>query len=166
MDLDKLTARDYNALSRTVQGFAREPDVKVAYLSNFTLDLLPRYVDVYCAREGIRAGAHVGAFGQYVQEILDEDSPLIRYQPDVVFLSLSLRLLRPERMAAFSFLSAAERRELKKRSSPIWNPGPRPRPSGCRPRRSCSRTSRPRPSPPRGWPTPTWSTARPSSTWS
>jgi FkbH-like protein len=113
VDLDKLTARDYNALSRAVQGFGGEPDVKVAYLSNFTLDLLPRYVDVYCAREGIRAGAYVGGFGQYVQEILDEDSPLIRYRPDVVFLSLSLRLLRPERMASFSFLTAAERRELK-----------------------------------------------------
>lgn len=87
--------------------------MKVAYLGNFTLDLLPRYVDVHCAREGFRAGAYVGGFDQYVQEILDEDSELVRYQPDVVFHSVSLRLLRPERMSRFCSLTAAERRELK-----------------------------------------------------
>lgn len=113
VELEKLTARDYNLLSRAIQGFGGEPDVKVAYLGNFTLDLLPHYVDAYCAREGLRAGSYIGGFGQYVQEVLDEDSGLLRYQPDVVFLSVSLRLLRPKRMASFSFLSAAERRELR-----------------------------------------------------
>ncbi len=113
MDLARLSARDYNVLSRAIQGFGGQPHVKVAYLGNFTLDLLPRFVDVHCAREGIRAGAYVGGFDQYVQEILDEDSELVRYQPDVVFHSVSLRLLRPERMSTFSILSAAERRELK-----------------------------------------------------
>jgi FkbH-like protein len=113
VDLDKLTANDASVLARTLHTWGAPPDVKIAYLGNFTLDLLPRCVDLACAREGLWVSSHVGKFGQYVQEVLDEGSTLVRWQPDVVLLALSLRLLRPDRMAAFPFLSAAERRELR-----------------------------------------------------
>lgn len=113
LDLDKLCANDYSLLSRALQGRPGEPDVKVAFLGNFTLDLLPRYVDVCFAREGLRTSCYVGKFGQYVQEVLDDASPLAELQPDIVFLALSLRLLQPDRMAAFSSMSAAERRNFR-----------------------------------------------------
>jgi FkbH-like protein len=111
-DLEKLTANDYSLLSRALQGRSAQPDLKLAILGNFTLDLLPRYVDVHCAREGLRSAFYVGKFGQYVQEVLDEGSELARFQPDVVLLALSLRLLQPDRMAAFSSMPAAERRNF------------------------------------------------------
>lgn len=110
---DKLTANDYSVLSRALRAHGHAPDVKIAYLSNFTIDLLPRYVDVCCAREGLRADAYVGRFGQYVQEVLEEGSELARFQPDLVLLTLSLRLLRPEPMAGFAALPASARRELR-----------------------------------------------------
>jgi FkbH-like protein len=117
VDLDKLTANDYSLLFRALQtrsgACPEEPDVKVACLGNFTLDLLPRYVDVHCAREGLRTSCYVGKFGQYVQEVLDDASPLVELQPDIVFLALSLRLLQPDRMAAFSSMSADERRSFR-----------------------------------------------------
>jgi FkbH-like protein len=113
VDLDKLTANDASVLARALHAWGAPPDVKIAYLGNFTLDLLPRCVDVACAREGLWTASHVGQFGQYVQEVLDEGSTLVRWQPDVVLLALSLRLLRPDRMAAFASLSADERRELR-----------------------------------------------------
>jgi FkbH-like protein len=113
LDLEKLSAQDYSVLSRALQGGAGEPAVRVAFLGNFTLDLLPRYVDVHCAREGLRAASYVGGYDQYVQEVLEEGSGLARFQPDVVFLALSLRHLRPGPWAAFPSLSAAERRELR-----------------------------------------------------
>ena len=75
LDPEKLTVNDYSLLSRALQA-AAAPDVKIAYLGNFTLDLLPRCVDVRAAREGLRAAAHVGKFGQYVQEVLDDGSAL------------------------------------------------------------------------------------------
>jgi FkbH-like protein len=112
-ELDKLTANDAGVLSRALHAWGAPPDVKIAYLGNFTLDLLPCCVDVVCAREGLRAAAYVGKLDQYVQEVLDEGSTLVRWQPDLVFLALSLRLLRPDRMAAFPLLSTAERRELR-----------------------------------------------------
>ena len=113
IDLERLTANDYGLLSKALRGGAARPDVKLAYLGNFTLDLLQRYVDVHCASEGLRAASYVGKFGQYVQEVLDEGSDLVRFQPDVVLLALSLRLLEPERMAAFSSMPAEERRNFR-----------------------------------------------------
>lgn len=112
LDAGKLTVNDYSLLSRALQT-GGAPDVKIAYLGNFTLDLLPRYVDVCAAREGLRAASHMGKFGQYVQEVLDDGSTLVQYRPDLVLLALSLRLLRPEAVSVWSALTAAERRHLK-----------------------------------------------------
>jgi FkbH-like protein len=113
VDPDKLTATEAGVLSRALHAWGAPPDVKIAYLGNFTLDLLPGCVDVACAREGLRVASYVGKLDQYVQEILDEGSTLVRWQPDIVFLALSLRLLRPDRVAAFPRLSTAERHELR-----------------------------------------------------
>src|SRR5215213_5347050 len=79
-ELEKLTANDYSVLSKVLQSRSAQPDVKLAILGNFTLDLLPRYVDVHCAREGLRSAFYVGRFGQYVQEVLDDGSELARFQ--------------------------------------------------------------------------------------
>jgi FkbH-like protein len=115
-DPEKLTANDYSVLSKALQTRPAPadvpPDVKLAVLGNFTLDLLPRYLDVHLAREGLRGSFYVGKFGQYVQEVLDDGSDLARFQPDVVLLALPLRLLEPDRMAAFSSMPAAERRNF------------------------------------------------------
>ena len=113
LDLDHLSAQDYSLLARALARRAGAPDVKMAYLGNFTLDLLPRYVEVAAAREGLVAGTYLGRFDQHVQEVLDERSALVDEVPDVVFLALSLRLLRPGRIGAFATLDAADRRALK-----------------------------------------------------
>lgn len=113
VDLEKLTANDVSLLSRTLRGRAGGPDVKLAYLANFTLDLLPRHMDVCFAREGLRPEHYVGGFDQYVQEVLGEDTGLLRFQPDLVFLALSLRRLRPGPWANFAALSPADRRDLR-----------------------------------------------------
>ena len=113
IDPEKLTANDMSLFSRTLRARSGATDVKIAYLANFTLDLLPRHVDVCFAREGLRPEHYLGGFEQYVQEVLGEDTGLLRFQPDVVFLALSLRRLRPGPWAAFAGLSPADRRELR-----------------------------------------------------
>jgi FkbH-like protein len=113
LDLEKLTTNDVSLLSRTLQARPGTPDVRLGYLSNFTLDPLPRWVDLHFAREGVRAAHYLGGFGQYVQEVLGERTGLAAFEPHLVLLALSLRLLRPEAWAAFATLSPAERRDLK-----------------------------------------------------
>lgn len=112
VDLDKLSANDVSLLSRTLQKRSGEPDVRLAYLANFTLDLLPSRVDLGLAREGLRAAHYVGESGQYVQEVL-EGTGLAAFSPHLVLLALSLKRLRPEAWAAFPSLSPAERRDLR-----------------------------------------------------
>jgi len=105
LDLDKLSTNDVSLLSHTLQARPGEPDVRLAYLANFTLDLLPRWVDLRFAREGLRAAHHIGE---------SADGPgLADFAPDLVLLALSLRRLRPEAWAAFPRLSPAERRALR-----------------------------------------------------
>jgi FkbH-like protein len=102
LDLDKLSTNDVSLLSRTLQALPGEPDVRLAYLANFTLDLLPRWVDLAFAREGLRAAHHIG-------ESMDDPG----LAPHLALLALSLRRLRPEAWAAFPRLSPAARRALR-----------------------------------------------------
>jgi FkbH-like protein len=88
------------------------PRVRVAYLSNFTLDLLPPQVETAAVAAGLAVEGYAAPFGQYFQAVLDGASELVAFRPDVVFLALSLRLLRPEPLARFGALPAAERRAL------------------------------------------------------
>jgi FkbH-like protein len=113
LDLEKLTSNDVSLLSRTLQARPEAPDLRLGYLANFTLDPLPRWVDLHFAREGWRAAHYVGGFGQYVQEVLGENTGLAAFSPDLVLLALSLRQLRPEAWASFAALSPAERRDLR-----------------------------------------------------
>ncbi|HYH46514.1 MAG TPA: HAD-IIIC family phosphatase [Thermoanaerobaculia bacterium] len=92
---------------------APQPSVHVAYLGNFTLDLLPREVEKRAAAEGLRATGYVGRFGQHVQELLESGGALATPPPDVALLALSLPLLRPEALAGFAALSADGRRALR-----------------------------------------------------
>lgn len=110
---ESLSPLDYEKVRRTLDRVSRPGKVRVAYLGNFTMDLLPDYVAVLGAREGIGTSSYLGAFGQYTQEVLDEKSGLHAHAPDLVFLALSLRQLERERMARFGDLDAAERRALR-----------------------------------------------------
>src|SRR3954453_16067056 len=101
VDPEKLSANDLTLLSRALERRGGTPGVRLAYLANFTLDLLPRWVDLHFAREGLRAAHYLGGFDQHVQEVLGvgvdvrEGSGLAAFAPDLVLLALSLRRLRP-----------------------------------------------------------------------
>ncbi|MEA2603125.1 MAG: hypothetical protein QOF89_4117 [Acidobacteriota bacterium] len=118
VDPEKLSTNDLTLLSRALERRGETPDVKLAYLANFTLDLLPRWVDLHFAREGLRAGHYLGGFDQHVQEVLGVSdvsgiSGLAAFEPDLTLLALSLRRLRPAAVAGFASLSPARRRELR-----------------------------------------------------
>jgi FkbH-like protein len=113
LELEKLTSNDVSLLSRTLQGRPGEPGVRIGYLANFTLDPLPRWVDLCFAREGLRAAHYVESAGQYVEEVLGDQTGLIAFDPHLVLLALSLRELRPEVWSRFAALPPAERRDFR-----------------------------------------------------
>ena len=114
LDLDRLGEAEHDVLARALRGSDAEADVRLAVLSNFTLDLLPRILSVRAAAEGVRTAGYVGPFAQHMQEILDPASGLHRFRPDLIFLALSLRRFRPDLMDVFATLSPDDRRALRK----------------------------------------------------
>ena len=67
--------------------------MKVAFLSNYTVDFIVKEFSKRLKENSIQFETYVSGFNQYVQEILGEDSPFYKFNPDVVFLSVDLGLL-------------------------------------------------------------------------
>jgi FkbH-like protein len=109
-DLALLKGSDYRALNRELKAHTDGPEVRIAYLGNVTLSLLPPYPAVHCAREGWRVKAYIANFGQHFQAL--QDAEMSEFAPEIVMLALSLPLLRPDAMANFTALAPEGRRAL------------------------------------------------------
>ncbi|MGB7439935.1 MAG: HAD-IIIC family phosphatase, partial [Coleofasciculaceae cyanobacterium] len=79
-------------------------------LGNYTPEPLPSYVGAIAALESIWVGEYIGGYNQYFQEVLVPTSGLIKYEPDIVYLALSLRELSPDIYYDFSSLPVGERK--------------------------------------------------------
>jgi FkbH-like protein len=109
-DLALLKGSDYRALNRELKSLTDGPEVRIAYLGNVTLGLLPPYPAVHGAREGWRIKSYIGNFGQHFQAL--HDAEMSEFAPEIIMLALSLPLLRPDAMAHFTGLTPEGRRAL------------------------------------------------------
>ena len=80
----------------------------LAILRSFTVEPVVPLLRAAAFANGIDLTIQVGDFNTYVQEILDENSPLYRFKPDVVILAAQTRDIAPELWEDFADLSAAE----------------------------------------------------------
>ena len=64
--------------------------MKIALLSSYTADLLPKEIDKHLKTGGIVSQWHIALFNQYMQEILAPESELKRFEPGVIILALDL----------------------------------------------------------------------------
>ena len=67
------------------------PSIKLAMLSSSTVDHLLPSIRVSGLRRGIIIDCYLGPYGQLFQEIMDQDSGLHRFAPDVVLLCIDGR---------------------------------------------------------------------------
>lgn len=104
-DFRCFSAKDVALACRRLRTAALEPQVRIAYLGSHTLDPLPDYVTVRNACDGIVTRHMVGEFNQYFQCVLDEQSELVAFDPNLIFLSLSIRDLAPRIYHEFGLLS-------------------------------------------------------------
>ncbi|HWO89855.1 MAG TPA: HAD-IIIC family phosphatase [Gemmatimonadales bacterium] len=88
-----LTSADYFRLSRTLQKEPRPDlaDVRVACLGSHSLQFVEPFLVVEGARLGMRITSYFGPFGQFEQEIGNQESGLNRFGADALVL-----WLRPE----------------------------------------------------------------------
>jgi FkbH-like protein len=105
VEFQQISGPDISVINRRIKKLGTASDLRVAYLGNQTIEPLPDYVNVRCAREGLLVDGYAGPFNQYFQEVLNHDSELHRFRPDVIFVALSLRELAPRLHYQFASLS-------------------------------------------------------------
>ncbi|MDO8510932.1 MAG: HAD-IIIC family phosphatase [Nanoarchaeota archaeon] len=66
------------------------PEIKVAFLSNFTINGLPEILKVKSHQESIWIDYYNAPYNQYIQEILNPASGLYKKEPDLIFLLLDV----------------------------------------------------------------------------
>jgi len=82
---------------------------RVAILRSFTVEPVVPLLRAEAAVGGLDLDVHVGEFNAHVQEILDPESPLYRFEPDVVFLAVQSRDVAPELWSGDADLQPAAR---------------------------------------------------------
>ncbi len=70
-----------------------QKQVKIGFLSSFTINGLAETLQVKCAENNVGCEYYVGSYDQYSQEILSKNSELYKFCPDIVFLLLDTRSL-------------------------------------------------------------------------
>lgn len=88
---------EYMRLAREIRAGAGDGLVplKVGFLSTFSFQFVDPFFVVEAARSGIRAETYFGGFGQLEQEVVDAESGLRSFEPQVLVLAL-----RPEDLDA------------------------------------------------------------------
>ena len=91
-----------------------EKKIKIAILSSFTINGLAETLQVKSAEKKIECKTFVGGYNQYNQEILDKNSNLYRFLPDITFLILDIRNILGNSFYFPYSLTISERKNLIK----------------------------------------------------
>ena len=111
IDLSTLSSRQYTLLSRKIVQFNDNPDLKIAYLSDFTIDTVVDYVTVAVSRIGMLCKSYIGLFNQYFQELAIPSTSLMQFNPDIILLALSPIGIFSEVVRNYSSLTNKEKEE-------------------------------------------------------
>jgi FkbH-like protein len=70
--------------------------VRIALASSYTIDPLVPYADLACRALGLAPDIYVAPFNSWARETIDEASGLRRFEPEIVFLAISIDDLIPQ----------------------------------------------------------------------
>jgi FkbH-like protein len=70
-----------------------EKNIKIAILSSFTIKGLKESLFVKCWELNVSAFFHIGEYNQYFQEILNENSKLYKFNPDLIIIFIDLKTI-------------------------------------------------------------------------
>jgi FkbH-like protein len=86
--------------------------IKIAILSSFTISGIQETLFVKCYNVKVNAEIYVGNYKQYYQEILNKDSGLYRFQPDLIIVFLDTKAILADTYFSPYGISDEERREF------------------------------------------------------
>ena len=70
--------------------------IRIAVLSSFVIDQVAHHLDWECRKAGLVPDFYLAPFNQYTQEVLNPQSDLYQFQPDMILLALGLDDLFPD----------------------------------------------------------------------
>ncbi len=83
-------------------------EVRIALLSNATLDNVTNYLRYFCHTHRIKATIYQGAYDNVLQEVMDSESGLYAFDPDVIIVVVKKELLAENLVQGFLALSQQE----------------------------------------------------------
>ena len=89
-----------------------EKKIRVALLGSFTLNGMEETLKVKCSEIGVGCITYVAGYNQYNQEILNAQSDLYKFRPDIAFLLLDTRSVLGKIYDSPYTASEVERREF------------------------------------------------------
>lgn len=90
---------DYFSLDKKIESEKKkrkiksEKNLKIALLSSFTSRGIKEVLNVKCCGLGVLPEFYIGGYNQYVQEILNENSGLYQFSPDLIIIFIDIRAL-------------------------------------------------------------------------
>lgn len=88
------------------------PAIRVAILSSFTLRGFKETLFVKCSQLGIAPHIYVGGYNQYAQEILNDESSLYKFDPNLIIVFIDVRTLMGEYYLSPYLFSDKQRRKF------------------------------------------------------
>lgn len=95
-----------------LSNYSSDKKIRVAILGSFTLNGLAETIQVKCAEKKLQCLTYIGGYNQYNQEILNPQSGLYKFQPDLTFLFIDTRTLLKEIYHLPHSISPEERKSL------------------------------------------------------
>lgn len=91
-----------------IRGMLATVPCRVAFLRSFTVEPVEPILRVEAAVTGLDVRVHFGGFNAYVQEILDPQSGLYAFAPDIAVLAVQTRDVAPQLWRGFADLRSEE----------------------------------------------------------
>lgn len=79
--------------------------VRIAFLRNVTIDPTDAYLKYLCALEKWKADVYMGEYDAIIQDVLNRDSELFRFKPEVIVLCLKLDYFSSELTSCYTAMS-------------------------------------------------------------
>lgn len=90
-----LTPRNVARIVRAADRLRPATNVRVAFCGTHSFEPLPEFLLAHGLIFGVGIAAHVAPYGQYMQQLMTDDSELLGFDPQIVMVSCALRQIAP-----------------------------------------------------------------------
>ncbi|MGB3223695.1 MAG: HAD-IIIC family phosphatase [Desulforhopalus sp.] len=89
LDIHSLNRKSIKQIYSQLDYLGPRGSVKVAVLGSFTLDFIAEGLKLAFASLGFKADIYIAPYGQFYQEVLNPESELFKFSPDIIFLAVN-----------------------------------------------------------------------------